>query len=209
MSDHASGRMPAQQRKSQLLDAAARVFATHGYSGTTTAQIARAAGITEPIIYRHFSSKKDLFIALITRTGEETIRDWEEALRRTPDPAQRLTGLISANPMVAAKGRVPYRVMVQAMMEVEDAQVRGAIHEHVKALQAFLAKVVQQAQDEGYVSKRFSPDITAWTLIEVALGYGVLAAAHVPGHSADPASGLNVQDLIGMLMLGERYKKEP
>lgn len=208
MSDQPSSRMPAQQRKAQLLDAAARVFATYGYSGTTTAQIAKAAGITEPIIYRHFESKRELFIALITRTGEETIRDWEESLRRNPDPAERLTGLISANPMVAGKGRVPYRVMVQAMMEVEDAQVRAAIHEHVKALQAFLAKVVEQAQVEGYVSKRFSPAITAWVLIEVALGYGVLAAAHVPDHSVDTETGLYVQDLIGMLMLGERYKRQ-
>jgi AcrR family transcriptional regulator len=208
LADPSSSRMSAVERRAQLLASAARVFSTHGYSGTTTAEIARAAGITEPIIYRHFASKRDLFIALIRQTGEQTISDWEDALKRTPDPAERLTGLISANPMVSGKGRVSYRVMVQAMMEVEDAQVRAAIHEHIKALQAFLAKVVEQAQAEGYVSKRFSPDITAWTLIEVALGYGVLAAAHVPGHSTDQATGLNVQDLIGMLMLGERYKRE-
>jgi len=73
-------RLPANQRRAQLLDTAAEVFAVRGYSGATTAELAEAAGVSEPIIYRHFKSKKDLFIALVEQTGQETIQAWQAEL---------------------------------------------------------------------------------------------------------------------------------
>ena len=153
-------------------------MAVCGCMGTQSdrGQIAKAAGVTEPIIYRHFESKRELFIALIHRTSEATIRLWEHELAAAADPADRLKRLINANPMVANMGRGIYRVIVQAMTEVEDPKILEALSEHVKTLHAFLMREVQQAQDSGRVSKRFSPELTAWALIHMGLGYGVLSA---------------------------------
>lgn len=201
------GRLPAAQRREQLLDTAAKLFALHGYAGATTAQIARAAGVTEPIIYRHFQSKRDLFIALIERTGESTIRLWEHELREAPDPGERLKRLIGANPMVANKGRGIYRVIVQAMTEVEDPQIQEALNDHVGKLHEFLTAQVKVAQDSGKVSKRFSPELTAWALIHMGLGFGMLSAMGVPRHGMDDA-GMSIRDLLGELMLGQGYRRE-
>ncbi|MGD9690101.1 MAG: TetR/AcrR family transcriptional regulator [Phycisphaerales bacterium] len=206
MADSGASRLPAEKRKSQLLDTAARIFAARGYTGATTAELAKAAGITEPIIYRHFKGKKELFIALVERTGQQTIRDWEESLRGINDPAARLARLISANPMVLMRGRVSYRVIAQAMMEVEDPGIREAIIAHVQKLHAFIMKEVDAAQDSGQVSKRFSPEITAWALIHLALGYGILNGLKIPGHATDRAGG-HIVDVIGTLMLADRYKR--
>lgn len=199
-------RLPAAKRREQLLDTAARLFAQHGYAGATTSQIAREAGVTEPIIYRHFTSKRDLFIALIDRTGEETIKLWEHELRSAPDPAERLKRLIRANPMVGTKGKGVYRVIIQAMTEVEDPKILEALHRHITRLHRFLIEEVALAQQTGRVSKRFSAEVTAWALIHMGLGYGVLSAMGVQGHGQDK-SGVHVSDLIGELMLGERYRK--
>lgn len=203
-------RLPAAKRREQLLDTAAKLFAAHGYAGATTSQIAREAGVTEPIIYRHFASKRELFIALIDRTGEDTIRLWEHELRSAPDPAERLKRLIRANPMVGTRvgggGRGVYRVIIQAMTEVEDPQILGALNAHIAKLHEFLSEEVERAQESGQVSRRFSPQITAWALIHMGLGYGLLSAMGVGGHGMDRA-GVHVTDLIGELMLGERYRK--
>ncbi len=201
------GRLPAAQRKEQLLDTAARLFAVHGFAGATTSQIAKAAGVTEPIIYRHFESKRELFIALIHRTSEATIRLWEHELAAAADPADRLKRLINANPMVANMGGGIYRVIVQAMTEVEDPKILEALSEHVKTLHAFLMREVKQAQETGRVSKRFSPELTAWALIHMGLGYGVLSAMGVAEHGADQ-HGHTIVDLLGELMLGQNYKRE-
>ena len=55
-----SSRLPAEERKAVVLDCACGIFSTGSYRGTTTAEIARKAGVTEPILYRHFDSKRDL-----------------------------------------------------------------------------------------------------------------------------------------------------
>ena len=197
-------RLPAAQRREQLLDSAAALFAERGYAGATTAELAKAAGVTEPIIYRHFSSKKDLFIALIRRTGERTISLWQDYLSDAPDPAERLRRLIGANPMVLDHGRGVYRVIVQAMTETQDDDVRAALHEHISALHAFLTSQIVEAQASGAVGKSFSPEITAWLLLHLGLGYGMLAALGVPGHAVDDRN-MHVRDVIERLMLGPRH----
>lgn len=58
-------RMPAAERRALILDSARALFAERGYDATTTRQIAAAAGVTDALIYRHFSSKRDLLVALV------------------------------------------------------------------------------------------------------------------------------------------------
>jgi AcrR family transcriptional regulator len=60
-------RLPAAERRLELVETAVRVFAEGSYRGTTTAEIARAAGVSEPILYRHFASKRDLYFAALDR----------------------------------------------------------------------------------------------------------------------------------------------
>lgn len=196
-------RLPAARRREQLLDTAVALFAEKGYGGATTSELARAAGVTEPIIYRHFDSKKDLFIAAIDRTSERVTHTWERQLRSARDPAHRLRRLIGANPMVSDRGRGFYRVIIQAMMEIGDPDILAAIQRHVIALHKFVAREVALAQDEGQVSRYYSPEITAWTLLHLGLGYGMMEPLNIPGHAED-ARGIKVRDVIERLMLGDK-----
>ncbi|MDX2116087.1 MAG: TetR/AcrR family transcriptional regulator [Planctomycetota bacterium] len=198
-------RLPAAKRREQLLDTAVALFADKGYGGATTAELAKAAGVTEPIIYRHFASKKDLFIAAIDRTSEHITATWERQLRTARDPAHRLRRLIGANPMVTDRGQGFYRVIIQAMMEIKDPDVLEAIQRHIIALHRFVAREVAHAQDEGHVSKYYSPEITAWTLLHLGLGYGVMAPLKIQSHAEDER-GVRVSDLIERLMLGDKAK---
>ena len=61
----AAARMPAAQRRTQLMDVAMRVFSREGYHGATMADVADAAGVTKPVLYQHFPSKRDLYLALL------------------------------------------------------------------------------------------------------------------------------------------------
>jgi len=196
-------RLPAAERREQLLDTAIKLFAVRGYGGSTTAELARSAGVTEPILYRHFGSKKELFIAVVDRTSQQITNLWERQLRTAANPAQRLRRLIGANPMVSDRGRGIYRVIVQAMTEIEDPDILAAIQRHVTKLHQFVSDEVQRAQDEGHVSKHYSPQVTAWTLLHLGLGYGILAPLDIPRHALDD-KGVRVRDLIERLMLGDK-----
>jgi AcrR family transcriptional regulator len=65
-------RLKAPQRREQLIEVATKLFARKGYEATTTAAIAEAAGVTEPILYRHFKSKQELFIAIVREMSDQT-----------------------------------------------------------------------------------------------------------------------------------------
>ena len=58
-------RLPAVERRHQLLDTALEIFSRKGFDGTTTKEIAAAAGVTEAIIFRHFASKLALYTAVL------------------------------------------------------------------------------------------------------------------------------------------------
>ena len=62
-------RLPAAERREQILDVSVQVFARHGFHGTSMNDIADAAGVTKPVLYQHFDSKQDLYLALLDDVG--------------------------------------------------------------------------------------------------------------------------------------------
>jgi len=200
------GRLPAAQRREQLLDVAAQLFATKGYAGATTAQIAKMAGVTEPIIYRHFKSKRDLFVALIERTGKQTIEQWKADLSKSENPAIRLARLLGENPMVSGDSTVGYRVMLQSVSEIDDQLIHNAVSEHMTALHQFITKEIARAQENQQVNKRFSAEVLAWVLVNIGMGYGVLEAMGIPGHGRD-SQGVSVREVLARILVGPVLKK--
>ena len=203
-------RLPAAERRMQLLDCAADLFAQRGYARATTAELAKAAGVTEPIIYRHFKSKRDLFVELIRRTGEQTLERWRAHLADADDPAERLKRLIGDNPMVTGTGKQGYRVFLQAISEVgHEEAIRVALEDHLRKLHDFLQDELQRAQDNRRVTTRFSADLIAWLLIYTGLGYGVSSAMQIQGHGFDASTGTHVQEVIARILVGRGGDSPP
>jgi len=73
----AHSRLPAEQRRLNLIETAIDVFSRKGFSGATTKEIAAAAGVTEAIVFRHFATKKDLYTAILeSRLKGENFDAW-------------------------------------------------------------------------------------------------------------------------------------
>lgn len=169
-------RMRAPERRRQLLEVAARVFAQRGYRGATTAELAAEAGVTEPILYRHFESKLDLFVTLIDEVGNEVIATWQRTLEPLDDPRDRLQTLLEGNPATHARGKGVYRVIFQAMTELNgEGEIADAIHSHLSGLHAFLRGEVLALQEAGVVRSDEPPSALAALLINVAIGYGMVS----------------------------------
>ena len=60
-------RMPAEDRRQQIIDVAVQLFSQKGFRGTTTKEIALAAEVNEAIIFRHFATKRELYAAIMDR----------------------------------------------------------------------------------------------------------------------------------------------
>ena len=70
-------RLPGAERRELILESAARLFGERGYAGTTLDEIAKESNVTKPILYRHFASKKALYIALLERHRDDLPRFFE------------------------------------------------------------------------------------------------------------------------------------
>ena len=64
-------RLAPEQRRHLIVEAAGRLFGEHGYDGTRLDDVAAAAGVTKPILYRHFDDKRALYLALLERHRED------------------------------------------------------------------------------------------------------------------------------------------
>jgi AcrR family transcriptional regulator len=64
-----SMRLPAPARREQILDVSVQVFARRGFHSTSMNDVADAAGVTKPVLYQHFESKQDLYLALLDEAG--------------------------------------------------------------------------------------------------------------------------------------------
>lgn len=64
-------RLPVEERRASIVESAGRLFGERGYDGTRLEDVAAATGVTKPILYRHFDSKKALYVALLERHRED------------------------------------------------------------------------------------------------------------------------------------------
>src|SRR5256714_2485542 len=75
-------RLPADQRRLQLLEVARDRFAAQGFHATSMDEIAESAGVTKPVLYQHFPSKRALYVELLENTGAQLLRTLADATGR-------------------------------------------------------------------------------------------------------------------------------
>ncbi len=190
-------RMKATDRRRQLLEAAVTCFARYGYQGTTTARLARAARISEPVLYQHFSSKHDLFVALLEQVGKEVIREWRKAIAPLESPLDQLRVLLRLNPAIAdPRGMQLYRVIFAAQAEFNEPQIRSALRTHYQKYARFLTGRNKQALRAGLVRRDVSAAGLAWQLVHAGIGFALIEPLGIPGH----ATPTIVEQTIAMLM---------
>ena len=89
-------RMPRDQRRASLLDAANEVFTSRGYHAAAMDDIAEAAGVSKPVLYQHFPSKLDLYLALLDASCDSLVDTVSEALTATDRNADRVVATVEA-----------------------------------------------------------------------------------------------------------------
>ena len=163
-------RMPAERRREAVVDSALRVFAAGSYRGVTTAEIARAAGVSEPIIYRHFESKRELYLACLDEAWTRLRALWEEAVAQEPDPGGWVAAMGRAYLEAKESKALIIELWVQALTEArEDPDIRRHLKAHLKEVHAYVRDVIRRSQDAGGILRDRDPDGEAWIFISLGL----------------------------------------
>ena len=166
-------RLPAAERRRAIVEAALRVFAGSSYSGATTAEIARAAGVSEPILYRHFASKRDLYLACLDAAWESLRAAFDARLAALGD-RDAVTAIGQAAIAFHASGEVrPAMLWMQALNEAgEDDEIRRFLRRQLRDVHDYIAGVVRRAQAQGGVPADRDPEAEAWIFVGAALLLG-------------------------------------
>lgn len=85
-----SSRLPAARRREQLLEVALHVFASRGFHQTSMNDVADAAGVTKPVLYQHFSSKRALYLELLELVSLRLMAAIDEATSAAAGPRQQV-----------------------------------------------------------------------------------------------------------------------
>jgi AcrR family transcriptional regulator len=143
-------------KKESILKNAARLFANQGFEATTTIQLAREAGVTEPLIYYHFKGKDDLFTRIIAATFSEYFARID-ALEKDPgSPFGQIRKLIELQYDIAAEMPDEVQLVANAcparLNDPEDI-CAGSVREYRRRLLGYLTRSIS----EGIESGQFAP----------------------------------------------------
>ena len=166
-------RLPAEERRRAIVQAALRVFSSGSYAGSTTAEIAREAGVSEPVLYRHFPSKRDLWAACLDAAWDEFRIGFDSVVQELLDggaagrPRAALRGGLLVPPSVARwkKALMP-NLWIQGVTEAgEDREIRKHIARHMRVAHDHVAAAVRKGQEAGVIPADRDADAEAWVMI--------------------------------------------
>jgi AcrR family transcriptional regulator len=173
-------RMRKADRKHQLMQRAKQLFVKLGYQHTTTQKIAQAAGVTEPVLYRHFSSKKTLFLEVLDDIRLTTILRWQSETAKIGDPLQRLHAIVDLYLGSTREHALEFRIMHRSLVETDDAEIAECLRTFYLDSEKMLAQVIREGQKAGVFRADFDARIGAWELIRTALGYTLTLPLGIP-----------------------------
>ena len=107
-------RLPAEQRRRQLLDVALDIFAERGFHSTSMDEVAIAAGVTKPVLYQHFPSKRALYVELLEDVGSQMLARLTAATDRASTGRQRVEDGFGAYFRFVGENRSAFRLLFGA-----------------------------------------------------------------------------------------------
>jgi AcrR family transcriptional regulator len=173
-------RMRKAERKRQLLAHAKQLFVTFGYHATTTEKIAHAAGVSEPVLYRHFESKKALFLEVLQEVRQATLERWHAETATLTDPLAKLHAIADMYLGSTREHALEFRIMHRTLIETDDEEIAASLRSFYLDSEALLAQVISAGQQAGVFRRSLDPRVGAWELIRTALGYTLTMPLRIP-----------------------------
>ncbi|MFC4127729.1 TetR family transcriptional regulator [Nocardia rhizosphaerae] len=155
--------------RARLLEAAVAAFAEKGFNGTTTRDIAAAAGMSPAAVYVHHKSKEEL-LYLISRSGHQAVVELvENAARSSPDPATALRAVIRAFAAHHARGHTGARIV-----NYELAALTPEHHAEIRTLRQRIDREIRELVERGVAEGVFdAPDPRMASVALLSLGIDI------------------------------------
>lgn len=168
-----STRLTAAQRRRELVRAATTVFARANYRSARVSDIAAEAGVSEPMLYRHFPSKKALFCELLDRIGRRILEVWGDAIEGAPDALEALRRAGDVYVANLAEHPAEARLQFQALAESSDPEIAAVLRANHERYVAFFEDLLERGRTEGVLRDDADTRTVAWILDGMGVAFTV------------------------------------
>jgi AcrR family transcriptional regulator len=142
-------RLPAAARRRQLLDSALDVFATRGFHGASMNDVADAAGVTKPVLYQHFESKRQLFVELLEDVGSRLGQLVAEATTAAEAPREKVEKGFAAYFRWIDGNRAAFSLLFGGSVRL-DTEFADAVHQVESFLAEAIATLIEADLDDEH-----------------------------------------------------------
>ncbi len=146
-------RLPAEERRKQILKSAVRVFARSNYRAARVAEIAVEAGISEALLYKFFDSKQAIFLEILQHMSERIVVAWQEEIDKEPDALEALRNMGTTYYGRIKNHPEELRVQFQAISEVADKEIAERLRRDHESYMRFIKKVIRKGVRQGSIRK--------------------------------------------------------
>ena len=167
-------RLTAKERRTSILIAATSVFARSNYQAARTAEIAAEAGVSEATIYKHFPSKKAIYLEILKHMSGRIIVFWRTEAEREPDAYNALRNMGLTYYRRMSKHPDELKVQFQAISEVGDPEIAARLHEDHKNYMGFIRKIIQRGIRQGVFRADADPAVMGWLFNGVGITMNVM-----------------------------------
>lgn len=198
-------RLSGEERRIRIIDAALRLFADKGFSGTRTRKIAELAGISETLIFQHFHSKEDLYHAALGQIFSQhpVMPEVEGKMARRDDFGVFTTLALH---LIRHNREDPRIMRLTIFKALEGSRLTETVHRSEKTgppLPEFLGRYIQQRIDEGAFQK-VNARIAGQLFIETVLMYVADQEAPISGPQLPFSDEETVDTLVNLFLDGLR-----
>lgn len=174
----------SEQTRQQILAAALRLFATHGYAGTSTQAIIAASRVSKPVLYYHFGSKAGLFRVIVDDAENQLLEVILKSKASAPDVRSQLEEICAALFQLARENPL----VIGLAMELTAAARRCPVWKNclgkLRRRHAVMGKIMDRGINEGLFGQEFSNE-------QLAVGFLGLVQGHILHFLCSPAWPLN------------------
>lgn len=172
----AHGRMSGDERRSQILRVAIKLFSQNGFRGTTTREIARAAGVSEAMVFRHFATKHELYHAILDHKAcEGRAADPMEMIREalTAKDDEQVFYQLILNVLKKHEGDPEFmRLLFHSALEGHElAEI--FIDENLVPIYEFISAYIAQRQEDGAIRANINPRVIVRALVGMMIHHAL------------------------------------
>ncbi|HUS70124.1 MAG TPA: TetR/AcrR family transcriptional regulator [Anaerolineae bacterium] len=195
-------RLTKKQREAQILDAATKVFASKGFRGATTREIATVAGVSEGTIYNYFDSKYDLLIAMSQRLALESLQQLDQ-LPPQEDVRAYVTALVRDRFELLTKNMDLIRALMPEVLV--DDELRQAYVEQVLSPALYYLGAIIENRTRAGVFRNVDTHVVGRAMIGAVMSFGYLWLQR-PSELEQRSQEELVSEVVGLFLDGLRVR---